>query len=98
MSYFAADLHWDNLAWYRRAVGCYRTAVGYYRVIAQKTLESKSSHQNLLKTQKIIEIGPITAENDKNEKMIKHFEQKGPIFLDFPVTLRSDNDRCQILA
>ena len=58
----------DHLVWYRRTVGCYRTAVGYYRVIAQKTRESKSSHQDLLRTQKIIEIGPITAENDKNEK------------------------------
>ena len=71
LSYFAAYLHWDNLAWYRRAVGCYRTAVGYYRVIAQKTLELKNSHQDLLKTQKITEIDPITAENDKNENRLK---------------------------
>ena len=67
---------WDRLAWYRKAVGYYRTAVGYYRVIAQKILESKSSHQELLKTQNFIGIGPITVENDKNKNRINFGLQK----------------------
>ena len=43
-------------------------AVGYYRVIAQKVLQSKSLHQDLLKTPKNIKMGPIIMENDKYEK------------------------------
>ena len=57
--------HHDN---YPANVGYYRTAVCYYRVIAQKILQSKNPTQNLFKTQKKIKIGPITVENDKNEK------------------------------
>ena len=83
---FAVDLHWDRLAWYRGAVGYYRTAVGYYRVIAQKVLKSKSSHQDLPKTQKNIEIGPKTAENDKNEKRLIFLSRKGAFSLFFLLT------------
>ena len=82
----------DRLAWYLRAVGYYRTAVGYYRVIAQKILVSKSSHQELLKTQNFIGIGPITVENDKNKNLIIFFTEiiGFPWFSCWP--LRSDND------
>ena len=69
------DLHGNRLAWYRRAVGYYRTAVGYCRVIAQKILQSKNTTQDLLKTQKIVQIGPITVENDKNEKRTIFFDR-----------------------
>ena len=69
LSFFAIG---DRLAWYRR-VGYYRTAVGYYRVIAQKVLQSKSLHQDLLKTPNKNKIGPITVENDKNEKILSFF-------------------------
>ena len=68
LSFFAVDLHWGSPRLVSQTVGYYRTAVGYYRVIAQKVLESKSIHQDLLKTPKNIKIGPITVENDKNEK------------------------------
>ena len=61
LSFFAVDLHWGS----PRMVS---QTVGYYRVIAQKVLQSKSLHQDLLKTPKNIKIGPITVENDKNEK------------------------------
>ena len=81
---FAVDLHWGHLgiAWYRRAVGYYRTTVGYYRVIAKKTLQSKNTPQDLLKTPKNIKIGPITVENAKNEKRIRFFLQKYKGFLE----------------
>ena len=73
---FAVDLHWGSPRLVSQTVGYYRTAVGYYRVIAQKTLKWKGSHQNLFKTPKMIEIGSITAENDKNENRLKKFQQK----------------------
>ena len=63
-------IHHDN---YLATVGYYPTAVGYYRVIAQKRLELKNSHQDLLKTPKMIKIGSITVENDKNEKSLNIF-------------------------
>ena len=92
LSFFAVDLHWGSPRLVSQTVGYYRTAVDYYRVIAQKILKSKSTHQNLIKTQKIIKIGPITAENDKNEKSLNFFLQKSWVFLHFPGDLRSDND------
>ena len=72
------------------AVGYYRTAVGYYRVIAQKTLKSKSSHKDLFKTPKNIKIGPVTVENDKNENGRIFFAERAGISGD----LRSGNDVC----
>ena len=74
------------------AVDCYPTTVGYYRVIAQKMINMKNSHQDLLKTPKFVKIGSITVENDKNEKSLNIFQQKFGIFLHFPGDLRSDND------
>ena len=71
LSFFAVDLHWGSPRLVSQTVGYYRTAVGYYRVIAQKVLQSKSLHQDLLKTPKNIKIGPIIVENDQNEKILK---------------------------
>ena len=70
-------------------VDCYPTAVGYYRVIAQKILNMKNSHQDLLKATKMIKIGSITAENDKNEKSLNVFFTE---IRWFSGDLRSDND------
>ena len=70
LSFFAVDLHWGSPRLVSQTVGYYRTAVGYYRVIAQKVLQSKSLHQDLLKTPKNIKIGPIIVENDTNEKRL----------------------------
>ena len=70
-------------------VDYYPTTVGYYRVIAQKTLKNKSSHQDLLKTSKLNKIGSITAENDKNEKSLNVFFTE---IRWFSGDLRSDND------
>ena len=81
LSFFAVDLHWGSPRLVSQTVGYYRTAVGYYRVIAQKVLKSKGSHQDLLKTQKNTAIDPITAENDKNENRLKFFLQKEEDFL-----------------
>ena len=80
LSFFAVDLHWGSPRLVSQTVGYYRTAVGYYRVIAQKVLQSKSLHQDLLKTQKNIKIGPITVENDKNEKRKIFFDRNIRVF------------------
>ena len=86
LSFFAVDLHWGSPRLVSQTVGYYRTAVGYYRVIAQKVLKSKGSHQDLLKTQKNTAIDPITAENDKNENRLKNFYRKGAFCLIFLLT------------
>ena len=70
----------DRLAWYRRAVGYYRTTVGYYRVIAKKVSKYDRSDQDLFKTPKNINIGPMTAENGKNDKSVNFLNRKGPVF------------------
>ena len=67
--------------WLSPTIDYYRTVVGYYRVIAQKTLKLKNSHQDLLKTSKMNKIGSITAENDKNENGRFFFRQKYKGFL-----------------
>ena len=76
----------SNPPFYLATIGYYRTAVGYHRVIAQKVLKSKSSHQDLLKTQKNIEIGPITVENVTNENRLIFFCRKGAFSLIFLLT------------
>ena len=62
------------------------------RPLSQKVSKLESTRPGLFRTSKNLKIGPITMENDKNEKRIKIFHQKLKDFHDFPDCLRSDND------
>ena len=57
-------------------VGYYHTVVGYYRIIAPKVPKTLNSGQYLLRTQKIVKIGPIT----KKLQQFKKNEKKGAFF------------------